>query len=374
MSTHHMNTQTLNLSLKKLNLNHHIKQLTFSNNGEIIIVNDKSELWNVTTHKLLAKNISSDYAIQANHQFIAAVDTNGYFFLWSDTQTYTSTIRISQYSHFLFLNDAIIAVQNQNHATYLVRIELINHNLEIVATSPITVLPDARPIEANLSHTDEKGHIIVLSEPDDSTYQHGVIGDTLEAKSLSYLDRYTLKPLTPPLNIDKLVFEGNTVTILKENRPKIITVLSGDGHGARAVKIGLNHNTLQIEAQSNPLPTNRWQDTFTKHDKIYAILMPHLKKELVKYTYTNQQLIPATIAEHVSTHQIHSHETNLVGITPNYIILPQSDYQSIVIMDNNEELTTLPKKLPAVISQIKTDHNTVYLLLNNGELWQLLEE
>lgn len=348
-----------------------VKQFAISDNGNIFIINEKGELWDIQKQLLLAETLSTEHSFSVKNNQIAAVDKSGYFFLWTPTQTFSSHIKVSKHSQFLMFEDVIIAVSQQEEEFYLVRIVKQDGAIQITSKSSIPVLPDTRPILAKLSPTQHEEHIVALTNPDSKTYPHGVLGDKLEARLLHYLDNETLQSLATPLSVDNLVFEGNKVNVLQTQPIQLVSVLSGNGQGARVITIQLKNNALQIVAQSNPLPHNRWQDVFTQGDKLYAIQMPHLRKELVTYQIIDNHLQHRLLGNNISTHQIGSYETNLVGITPEFIVLPQADYQSLAWLDKEEKLHFINHIFPSHIIQMKSHYHTVYVLLNNGELWKI---
>lgn len=356
--------------LINLNING-VKQFAISDENNLFIINEQGELWDTQKQLLLATHLSTEHAVSAKNQHIATVDHHGHFLLWTPTQIFSSQIKISKHAQFLMLEDAIIAVYEDTDAFYLIRIEQQNDTIQITAKSSMPVLPDARPILVNLSHETDEKHIALLTHPDRTTYPHGVIGDAIEAKTLHYLDKKTLLPLATPLSIDGLIFEGNKVNVLQTQPNQLVSVVSGNGLGARVITIQLKDNALQKVAQSTPLPHNRWQDVFTQNDKLYAVHMPHLKKELVHYQLANDHLQHHSIGNNVSTHQIGSYETNLVGITSEFIVLPQANYHALAWLDNKQQLHFFTPVFASVIKQIKSVNNIVYVFLNDGTLWKI---
>ena len=59
-------------------------------------------------------------------------------------------------------------------------------------------MPDARPILAALDRppsAGDPGEVVVLAGPDVARYQHGVLGDRIEATRILWLDRHSLRTL-----------------------------------------------------------------------------------------------------------------------------------------------------------------------------------
>ena len=62
----------------------------------------------------------------------------------------------------------------------------------VVARSAEAVLPDARPLQADLDARGDGGHLVLLAGPDSPRYLHGVLGDGVEATRLLWLERHGL--------------------------------------------------------------------------------------------------------------------------------------------------------------------------------------
>ena len=65
----------------------------------------------------------------------------------------------------------------------------------MVARSQEALLPDARPLQADLDGRGDGGHIVVLASPDAQRYRHGVLGDAVEATRVLWLERHGLSVL-----------------------------------------------------------------------------------------------------------------------------------------------------------------------------------
>lgn len=361
---------TIQLSSVPLEQIGKIAQFDLNEQGELIVINRKGELWQANKKQKLADNLATDIAISARYDRIASGDKKGNFFLWTETQQYTSSIPLAKNAKMLPLAFATIAVTKQNGQYKLARIEPQGEKAIITAVTNDEVLPDARPLQINFSddnHT--QGHIAVLAKPDAYTYLHGVLGDAIEAQEIQYLERHTLKPLVEKVRVNGLVFEANQLEIWHTPKPKLISVMSGNGDGARTVVIGLHDNKLIIESQSHALPSNRWQSPFSFNGKLYAVQMPHLRMRLVEYLSKGDLLNEQFITDGLSNHAYGDYETNLVASTSHFTLIPQAGYRSVAILDRTNKLEKLSTRLPAEIIQTKASHNAVYLLLNNGEIW-----
>lgn len=352
-----------------------IRQFDVSETGELALINQQGELFRVNGQQ--TQSLGRDYSPNISPEFaygrIAAADKNGKFTLWTDAQRYRSTITLSPNAHLLALRFATLAVVEQQGKTYLARLETTGEKVQISAIrNDVEVLPDARPVQLNLSgDKQDQGHIAVLAQPDSTTYQHGVIGDEVEAKALYYLERHSLADLAKPLVLDNAVFEANSVIPLhQQDKQLAVTVISGDHGGASTAVIGEQQGKLTVLAKSDPLPSHRWQSPFTYQQNLYAIQMPHLARRLVAYQRQGEQLTERAITSGVSNHKIGDHETNLVASTGEFSVLPKADYHHITLWNHKtDQFSAIDTALPARIIKTQASENRVFLLLENGQLW-----
>ncbi|MCG7656354.1 hypothetical protein [Wielerella bovis] len=224
----------------------------------------------------------------------------------------------------------------------------------------LPVLPDAVPIIF-------ENKVLYLGNPDSETYPHGVLGDTIEAKTLYTLEAQTLKPAAAAFRLpENLVFENNTVTLWGD---KVVAVISGGGAGARVAVLALTNGHWQIVAESAPLPNNRWQSPFVFQNQLYAVQMPHLRGRLVRYEMQGKHLIEQELGDGFSNHEIGSRETQIAAILPNYALIPQMDLRHVVALDGSGSLKRLAPELPAKIVRSAVQNRTAYFLLADGSVW-----
>ncbi|ULJ60688.1 hypothetical protein [Wielerella bovis] len=264
---------------------------------------------------------------------------------------------------FLPHSGCLIAIQQNGHF-YPARICEMGENAggtqTVAAAEDIALLPDSRPISFG-------NNILLLGDPDSDTYPHGVLGDAIEAKTLYTLDAQTLKPAAKPFRLpESLVFENNTVTLWGD---KVVAVISGGGAGARVAVLALTNGHWQIQAESAPLPTNRWQSPFVFQNQLYAVQMPHLRGRLVRYEMQGKRLIEQELGDGFSNHEIGSRETQIAAILPDYALIPQMDLRHVVALDGSGSLKRLSPALPAKIVRSAVQNRTAYFLLADGSVW-----
>lgn len=370
-TVHEKSYELQELDLSKVGL---VKQIAFDDMGWLMLINDKGELWQIPHSDKptkLATSVSSSVTPVASFGKVAFADKDGYFTLIQHGQVYRSAIRPSPHSAMLMLPFATIVVQtNDDGSSSLVRLEVLDGGVKAVARFD-SILPDARPIQVDFSG-DDNGHIAVLSHPDNTTYQHGVLGDDMEASQVQFLERHSLKPLAKPLSIEGLVFEANTLEVLPHDKGNhLVTTMSGGGHGASTIIIDNVEDELKIIAQSTPLPNNRWQSPFVFENKLYAIQMPHLVGRLVEYIQAGNKLHEKALAESHSNHAIGSFDTNLVAGRHGFATIPNKNHQQVSVLTTESEITPLPNKLPAPIIKALSNGKKIHLLLSNGMIWTL---
>lgn len=348
-----------------------IAQFTLNEHQELLVINQQGELWNLQNSQKLANALSPEFKIAAAHGRIAGSDYKGHFIQIAGKDITHSNIPLSPKSGLIMLPFATIAVITQNNHTHLARIEQ-QGSLQITATSTIRVLPDARPLLIDLDNSHDLGQIAVLSSPDSETYQHAVLGDEIEAATLSYLERHSLEPITPPFGKNGLVFEANSLGTAKINgKNTLLTVLSGNNEGGRTVLVEKNGSNLKLLAESEPLPTNRWQSPFFFNGSIYTVQMPHLIGRLAELNLEKGHLKEKVLGTGFSNHAYGDHETNLVSSTAEFAVIPHSGYRQISVLDKSSKLTKLQTTLPSEIVYTEASQKIVYLLLKNGEIWQV---
>lgn len=351
-----------------------IVQLAVDEQQQLLLINKKGELWKLGDEQLILSGLSSHIQPQSRYGKIAAADNKGRFVLLENGRLYSSDIVLSPNSGMAILPFAVIAVSQEKGESRLVRIETEGEQAKVVAYSTMPVLPDAQPVQVNFYGDNKQGHIAVLAQPDSITYQHAVLGDGIEAAELQFLERHNLQPLATTLSQSGKVFEANSFAVLPtEKGNKIVTVMAGNGEGAKTVVVGLQNNRLVIEQQSQALNPNRWQSPFVFNSRLYAVQMPHLIGRLVEYQFKGGDLNEKQITENLSNHQIGSRETDLTAVTADFVVIPEMGYRSLSILDKQGKLTALSTQLPAKIVKTVATDKKAYLLLSNGEVWSVEE-
>lgn len=358
------------LSLGNIGL---VKQMTIDEQDNLFVINQDGELWQVHTQHCLINGLSTDVAPKAGYGKVAAADQNGHFLMLEHQRKVQSHIPLATHAEMLILPFAVIAVSKQHQDYRLVRIENINNQAKVTASSEVSVLPDARPIQFNFSGSHQQGHIAVLAKPDTETYQHAVLGDAIEAKALYFLERHNLQPLAQPLQLANTVFEANQLIAMPHTKGNyLVSTISGDDYGAKTVMIDLQQQQLNIIAESEALPHYRWQSPFVFNNTLYSIQMPHLLGRLVEYQQHKHFLKANSITQNLSNHAIGSFDTNLTAINQNFAVIPHMGFSHVSILAKDGSVHKIKTTLPSPIIKMLATQHSAYLLLENGQIWQVI--
>lgn len=340
----------------------------------LLVINQDNELWELNKDKVATKLVDkAAVPIIATRLGVSLADMDSNLMYIRDGKVYHSTIKLMPNAGLIQVSSsrpAMLAVMDDEGVARLVRIELIDDKLIITAKADTPILPDAQPNLVQIGHHEG---VAILASPDNFTYRHGVLGDDWEAKELLWLDTQTLKPLAKSLKLNDTVFEHNRLeTIPKGNGSYIVTTVAGGNQGARTVLIDNVDGALQIMAQSEPLPINRWQSPFVAQQELYAVQMPHLIGKLVQYDWQDNKLIEKELGFGYSNHKLGSYETNLavsMNDMTDSTVLPMEGYQKLSVISKDGDISPLGVELPSPAIKGVSGRDVAFYLLQNGQVW-----
>lgn len=173
---------------------------------------------------------------------------------------------------------------------------------------PVNALPDARIL------TDDVGRMLFLSDPT-SDYQHGVLGDALEARSITLID-----PNRTPVKSKKIMIDADDVIegiaplwvdLDGDGAREIIVTQSNANVGARIVVYNQEGDVL---AQSNPIGQGfRWLHLIAAAQlinnntlEIIVVRTPHIGGVLEVYEIKDDRLEMNSSIKGFSSHKIGS--------------------------------------------------------------------
>jgi hypothetical protein len=215
--------------------------------------------------------------------------------------------------------------------------DLILTNAEATLQFKVNALPDARIL------MDELCRLLFLSNPT-SDYSHGVLGDALEARSITLID-----PNSTPININE--FQIDPADVIEGIAPLWVDL---DGDGVREVivtqsnihvgaRIVVYNQEGEVIAQSDPIGQGfRWLHLiaaaqFVNDDTLDLVVVrtPHIGGVLEIYELTEGKLEISTSLKGYSSHQIGSRnldaslvtDVNADGIPD--IVLPDQSQQNL---------------------------------------------
>lgn len=236
----------------------------------------------------------------------------------------------------LVLPLAVIGVAAGSHQ--VLRLEPDNGQVwAVVARSVGAVLPDARPLQADLDARGDGGHLVLLAGPDNQRYPHGVLGDSIEATRMLWLERHSLEVLR------ELVLPAPHV--LEDIAPRPVAL--GRGTALLTVRSGPQGGQLGLVAASATQPKQlqwaslgdalgtpkRWMAPTTDGTRILAVHTPHIGGVLHEYRVEGQRLVSRTVANNVSTHRIGSRELDLAVWIGRSLVVPQQNGRALRVLD-----------------------------------------
>jgi hypothetical protein len=210
--------------------------------------------------------------------------------------------------------------------SYIFLSDKIEENNEI---PDINAIPDAVPIYS-------EGNTYILTDPT-SEYKHGVLGDQIEAKSLSIIQNGNLKKI----DFSPRVFEGLFPTLGDLNgdgEKEIIATLSGDGAGSQIVVYNQNGGYVA----SSDTVSSGWRHVLAVGPfgpngeiELVDVLKPHVIKEVEFFRLNGSSLVKVAGIRGYSTHTIGSRNLGLFGVIGGgdvLLVVPTSDFKSVAAL------------------------------------------
>lgn len=228
-----------------------------------------------------------------------------------------------------------------------------------VARSSIEVLPDARPVQADLDGAGDGGHVVVLAGPDAERYRHAVLGDAIEATQLVLLERHSLEPMRELALAAPHVFEDIAPRrVAIGTSDGLLTVRSGP-QGAQLVLADADPTSagaLRIAASGPPLgSTNRWLSPTTDGSRWLAVHTPHIGGVLHEYRRDGERLLANSVLYGVSNHQLGSRQLDLAAWYGQHLALPDQGGRRLLLLDGRSgwrraRAWPLPARVSAIVS------------------------
>ncbi len=329
----------------------------------------------------LAEQLDAGTPVAAGHGRIAARRRDGALWVLDGERAAVSSERnLAPAAGLLILPLAVIAVVVDANVHRVVRLEPWGSaTWSVVARGDGAVLPDARPLQADLDGTGDGGHVVVLAGPDSARYTHGVLGDAIEATRIVLLERHSLRVMRELVLEAPYVFEDIAPRKVSLGsgplRDGMLTVQSGP-QGAQIVLVDAADPSvprrLRMAARGPALGTaNRWLAPITEGRHWLAVHTPHIGGVLHVYQQDGSRLLARRLQGDVSNHRIGSRLLNLSAWQGQRLLLPDQSGRRLKVLDAAADWSVvgehpLPAKVAGMLSLEATGR--VAVLLDDGSV------
>jgi hypothetical protein len=318
-----------------------LRQIRAGGPSGLLAVGTSGALWALSASGAaatrLAEGLDPLTPLASGHGRIAARHADGGLWVWQGGPVQRGLSEaLAPQAGLLVLPLAVVGVAAGSHR--VVRFEPeTSQAWAVVARSAEAVLPDARPLQADLDARGDGGHLVLLAGPDSQRYTHGVLGDGVEATRLLWLDRHSLALLR------ELVLPAPHV--LEDIAPRPVAL--GRGSALLTVRSGPQGGQLGLVAASATQPRqlswaalgetlgmpNRWLSPTTDGTRMLAVHTPHIGGVLHEYRVDGTRLVGRAVAHNVSTHRIGSRELDLAVWLGPLLMLPQQNGLTLRVLD-----------------------------------------
>ena len=198
-------------------------------------------------------------------------------------------LKVALHSRPACLEDELVVLDED--ASELLR---LSADLQVQASVPVDALPDAELVTADLD-SDGVSEIILLTGPTDR-YAHAVLGDGLEAASVSVfsddLDLIANYSLPEPFVIEQRRALPFAFDISGQVTTGMLLTRSSNQTGAGVVLLRLSEGGLELLAEAPPIGTGfRWLNAFASAGgSAYAVRTPHIGGPLERYRLQDGEL------------------------------------------------------------------------------------
>jgi len=323
----------------------------------------------------LADGIDPATPVAAGHGRIAARRIDGALWVHEAGRAGVSDKRmLAGTAGMLVLPLAIVVVEADGPRHRAARYEPAGSGAwRSVARSDIDLMPDARPLQADLDGSGDGGHVVLLAGPDGERYRHGVLGDAIEATRLVVLERHGLEPMRELVLGPPHVFEDIAPRrVALGGRDGLLTVRAGP-QGAQLVLVDADparRDALRIAARGPTLgAANRWLSPIAEGRQWLAVHTPHIGGGLHQYSREGERLVPRALMDGVSNHRIGSRTLDQSTWQGGRLWLPRQSGREVRVLDLQREPRVLAElELPGRVEAMVTvqPSGSVVALLEGG--------
>lgn len=341
----------------------------------------------------VADGIDPATPIATGYGRIAARMADGGLWVWeatggsarAGTSPPSRSVNLSAHAGLLILPLAVLAVVNASVRPA----DPLGHRLarfepdpdgrwREVARSTDAVLPDARPLQVDLDGRGEGGHIAVLAGPDGGRYDHGVLGDAIEATRVLWLERHGLDVLRelslPAPHVFEDIAPRPVLLSGAQGRRGLLTVRSGPDGGQLALVTAdpARPQALRLAALGDTVGGyHRWLAPTTDGRHLAAVHTPHIGGVLHVYRPEGERLTRRRLQADISTHRIGTREIDLATWLQGLLILPSQDGRQMRLLNPATDWTELKAvALPgrAILTVAVHDAPALAVLLDGGQV------
>ena len=332
------------IALKTVLSSERFAQIVAGGPGGLLGVSTQGNLWSLALDgrglKQLADGLDPETPLAVGHGRIAALRSDGGLWVHEASGSSVSVERnLAPHAGLLVLPLAIVAVLKDGNQHRLARLEPNASGIwQRVALSERNVFPDARPLQADLDGSGDGGHVVVLAGPNSERYNHGVLGDGVEATRVAFLERHSLTLMRELVLDAPWVLEdiAPRKVRLAGGRDGLLSVQAGPA-GGQLVLIDADpkHATsLRLAALGPALGTvNRWMSPMVCGERWLAVHTPHIGGVLHAYRQDGIHLQATRWLSGVSNHRIGSRWLDTSSCSGQHLLIADQAGRRLLLID-----------------------------------------
>ena len=360
-----------------------LRQIHAGGPSGLLAVGASGALWALSASGAAATRLADGLdpltPLASGHGRIAARHADGGLWVWQGGAVQRGPRdELAAQAGLLVLPLAVVGVAAGSHRVLRFEPDATSQAWAVVARSADAVLPDARPLLADLDARGDGGHLVLLAGPDSQRYSHGVLGDGVEATRVVWLERHSLALLRELVLPAPYVLEDIAPRLVALGRSTaLLTVRAGPLGG----QLGLvaadpaQPRRLQWAALGDALGTpNRWMAPSTDGTRLLAVHTPHIGGVLHEYRVEGSRLVGRAVASNVSTHRIGSRELDLAVWLGQRLVLPQQNGLALRVLDAAAawaEVASIPLPARVAMTAALPGGQGVAALLDDGRVFSV---
>ena len=292
---------------------------------------------------VLASNFSGDTLTACNNQVLGVSQEGSLAY----AGRLVSKLAVAPFHRPACLPNGNIVALNANADTLI----KLDANLKKLSQTTLNALPDVDIVLTDLTG-DGADEIIVLTDPS-TRYTHGVLGDDIEAISVSVFNQ-ELELISTYSLPEPFVFEQKRVTpFLNGESSGILATQASSRSGAGIILLGLINDELSAVAEAPAIGTGfRWLNLFASQNGFaYAIRTPHIGGPLQRYSQDGNKLTIESFQLGITNHAIGSRNLDLAVMLPSYnethyFAFPSQHLNSIEIIQCTQNECNIQQSFP----------------------------